>query len=109
MLDATMAVECQSCAADGVERRCRYVFHRLPRRVAAIERRLSDPAVRMIHQRAALGHRETLTPSVGIDHIELKLRRNCVIEPSPGLDPVHGQIGRQNFFLRNHDPPRFFP
>ena len=61
------------------------VFHRLPRRVAAIERRLSDPAVRMIHQRAALGHPETLTPSVGIDHIELELRTKLCCRAVPRL------------------------
>ena len=49
------------------------VFHRLPCKVPAIERGLSDPAVRMIHQRASLGHGETFHFAVGVDHIELKL------------------------------------
>src|SRR6266536_891439 len=65
VLDSAVAIECQSCAADGVERRCCDVFHSLPRRVAAIERRLSGPAVRMVHQRATLGRGETLTSAVG--------------------------------------------
>src|SRR6266481_3505360 len=108
VLDAAMAIKCQTRSADGVERSCCYVFHRLPCGVPALERCLSDAAVRMIHQRATLGYGETLTSVVGIDHVELKLRRNCVVEPSPGLNPVHGQIRCQNFFLSNHYPARLF-
>src|SRR5215510_1104585 len=73
VLDSAMAIECQSCASDGVERGCCRVFDGLPCSIPAIERSLSDPAVRMIHQRASLRHGETFHFAVGVDHIELKL------------------------------------
>src|SRR5262249_47826 len=72
-LDSAMASECQSCASDGVEPGGRGVFDGLPCGIPAIERGLSDPAVRMIHQRTSLGHGETFHFAVGVDHIELKL------------------------------------
>src|ERR1043166_10072148 len=80
LLNTAMPVERKPRAGNGNERRSGNVFDLLPCSVAALERCLSDATVRIIHKRAALGHRQTLIATIWKKHVEFEFLRNRVIE-----------------------------
>ena len=69
-----MAIECETRAGDRVERGGRRILDALPCGVAAVEGGLSDAAVGVLQQGAALRHRQPLAVTVGIKHVEFQPR-----------------------------------
>ncbi len=108
MIHGAMVVKREARAGYGVDRRGCRVLDCLPSRVAAFERRFSYTAIGVIHQRAALRHRQTPSCSIGKSHVELELGGNGVVKPSPRLYAIDAEIGGQYFFVSGHGAPGFF-
>ena len=108
MVDAAVAIECETGTGDRIEGRRRHILHLAPGCVATLERRLADSAIRFAHERATLRHRQALSSAVGPDHIELQLARNRVVHSAPGVQAVDTEIRREPLLGGPHRALRLF-